>query len=232
MVENLLSTIENLINNYSFLGPIAAFMGGVLVSLSPCIYPLIPITLSIIGASAISSRRRGFILSFVFVLGIATTYTILGVIFSFMGLFLGTLYSNPFLHLFLGIVLIVLALAILGVIRLPLLNLSTTYKPQRGALSVYLLGMASGLGVSPCLLPVLGAILGLISLKQNVVYGAVTLFFFSLGYGSLLIILGTFTSLICRLPKSGKWLIIIHKSLGGILLITAGYFIINFFRLL
>ena len=88
--------------------------------------------------------------------------------------------------------------------------------------------MISALTVAPCIFPVLGAILTLISLKGNALYGGTALFLFSLGYGLILIILGTFSSLIRKLPKQGLWLIIIKKSLGVILILVGGYFILKF----
>ncbi|RKY29574.1 MAG: hypothetical protein DRP68_07155, partial [Candidatus Omnitrophota bacterium] len=75
-------------------------------------------------------------------------------------------------------------------------------------------GIVSGIAITPCVFPVVGTILGIISLKKNILYGAVNLFFSSLGYGVILLVLGTFGSLISKLPRTGNWLIIIRKCLG------------------
>jgi len=98
--------------------------------------------------------------------------------------------------------------------------------------SVFILGAISGFTIIPCNFPVLGAILSLISLEKNVLYGGTALFLFSLGYGTILVILGTFSSLIKKLPASGPWLTIVHKFLGLIFLIMGCFFLFKLIALL
>ncbi len=107
-----------------------------------------------------------------------------------------------------------------------------TYKVKGSLFSVFILGMISAFAFIPCNFPVLGPILSLISIKQNIVWGAVALFLFSLGQGTLLIVLGTFASLIQKLPKQGLWLIIIKRILSATLALVGIYFIIKFIKVI
>ena len=95
-------------------------------------------------------------------------------------------------------------------------------------ISLLFMGMLGAFALIPCNFPVLGAILALIAGKRDVVYGAVCFFCFALGYGSILIVLGTFTGLINKLPKQGPWLIIIKKFIGLVLLLVGCYFFYRF----
>lgn len=224
MVKELLFFFNELASAHSFLSLGVSFLGGILASLSPCIYPLIPVTLGVIGAYSVSSKTKGFILSFVFVLGISFVYTVFGIIASVMGKFLGAMLLNPVNYLIVGLFMCVLGLSLLGIIRLPGIRCNFTFSRDKNSLCpVFLAGMLSGLTIIPCIFPVLGSILAMISLKKDVLFGALNLFSFSLGYGLILMILGTFGSLISRLPKTNRGLIIISRCIG-LLLITAGVF--------
>jgi thiol:disulfide interchange protein DsbD len=274
MLHRFLIELEKIFNASPILGLGASFLAGLLVSCSPCIMPLIPITLSIVGATSASSRLKGFFISLIFVLGVATTYTILGVVASFFGIFLGKIFDNVIAYSILALlfflfglyltgrnlaIIISLATIIVGAfytnfsnfryvalitsflilgfilsrtIKLNFLSFSHNYSPKATALSIFILGLLSGLAIIPCNFPVLGAILGVISLKKDLLYGALALFLFSLGYGIILIALGTFTSLINKLPKQSFLLVVIRKFLGIVLILTGIYFLFKFILLI
>lgn len=229
---NILADLEKIFLSSPLLGLGVSFAAGIISSFSPCIYPLIPITLSIVGASAATSRVKGFYISSVFVLGLCVTYTVLGITASVLGIFLGTLFVNPFIYLMLGIFFVFLGFCVFDIIKLNLPFFSQDYKPVTTVFSIFVLGVISGLAIVPCNFPVLGAILSFMAVKHDILYGGFSLFLFSLGYGSILIILGTFSSLITKLPKQGLWLIIIKKVLGIILLVIGIYFFSKSFNLL
>ena len=233
MLNDWLINLEEFFVASTFLGLGISYLGGVLVSFSPCIYPLIPITLGIVGAASASTKRKGFLLSFVFILGVATVYTTLGIISSFFGVFLGNLFINPITYLVLTLIFFFLGASCFEVIRIRL-PFTVSYRRWigKGLLSLFVLGMLSGLAIIPCSFPVLGAILSLISLKGNVVYGATALFLFSLGYGTLLMILGTFSSLVRKLPKEGLWVIIIERAIGVMFGAMGIYFLLKFISLI
>ncbi|MBU0694619.1 MAG: sulfite exporter TauE/SafE family protein [Candidatus Omnitrophica bacterium] len=232
MFEQVLINLEKAFVVSPIFGLGASFLAGILSSFSPCIYPLIPITLSVVGAVSATSRMKGFFISSIFVLGICFTYTLLGLTASVLGVLLGIFLVNPFTYLILVIILILLGLSLFGIIRLNIPFFSPQYNYKRGGFSLFILGMVSGLAIIPCNFPVLGAILSLIALKRNIFYGGLSLFFFSLGFGLILIILGTFTSLVRKLPKGGFWLITIKKGLGAILILTGVYFFFKFITLI
>ena len=231
-MQHLIYNLAEAFNSSVILGLGASFVAGILFSFSPCVYPLIPITLGIVGATQVSSRLKGFYTSLVFVLGICLTYTVLGIIASFFGLLLMKFFINPVTYFALAVIFFLLGLIMADVVKLKLPFFSFDYPKRKGLFSVFLLGLVSGLAVIPCNFPVLGAILSLISMKKNVFYGGGALFIFSLGYGTILIILGTFTSLIKKLPKAGNWLIIIKRILGLVLILVGVYFTLKFINLI
>ena len=233
MLNQWLSNLGNLFVPFTFLGLGVSFFAGVLASLSPCILPMIPITLGIVGAVSATTKLRGFLISFSFVLGLSVVYTLLGIVSSLFGVLLGRFFVNPITYIILAAIFFLFSAISLGLIRINLPFLSGhTYKVKGSLVSVFILGMLSAFALIPCNLPVLGSILSLISIKQNIIWGAIALFLFSLGQGVLLIVLGTFTGLIQKLPRQGLWLIIIKKSLSVILALVGVYFFVKFIQIL
>ncbi|HQP92272.1 MAG TPA: cytochrome c biogenesis protein CcdA [Candidatus Omnitrophota bacterium] len=208
-----------------------AFGAGILVSFSPCVYPLLPITIGYIGASQQKDRFHSFLMSLIYVLGMAITYSILGVFASLTGKIFGQISSSPISFFIIGNICIILGLSMLGVFELHMPNFFLNkMKPHKSKWSVFLLGATSGLIVGPCTAPVLGATLVYVATKQNLFYGILLLFSFAYGMGTLLILAGTFSGVLVNMPKSGKWMYTIEKF-GGVLLILAGeYFLINMGR--
>ena len=208
-----------------------AFGAGMLVSFSPCVYPLLPITIGFIGASSQKDRLHSFLLSLIYVLGMAITYSILGVFASLTGKIFGQISSSPISFFIIGNICIILGLSMLGVFELHMPNFFLSkMKGKKSKSSVFLLGVTSGLIVGPCTAPVLGATLVYVATKQNLFYGTLLLFSFAYGMGTLLILAGTFSGVLVNMPKSGRWMYTIEK-LGGVLLILAGeYFLINMGR--
>ncbi|UCG35550.1 MAG: sulfite exporter TauE/SafE family protein [Candidatus Omnitrophota bacterium] len=229
MLDEILIQLEKVFTTSPALGLGVSFLAGLLVSFSPCIYPLIPITLGVVGAASASSRLRVRFASLTFVLGICVSYTILGVVASMMGLFLGDFFINPVAQLVLAFLFIFLGLSYLEVLKFHFSFSSPDYSIKREELSIFLVGMVSAFAMLPCNFPVLGAILSLISLKKNVFYGAVALFLFSLGYCALLLVFGMSTTLIRKIPKQGRWMIVIKRALGLILIVIGVYFGLKFF---
>jgi thiol:disulfide interchange protein DsbD len=210
----------------NLLDYLKAFLGGVGISLTPCIYPLIPITAGYIGASSSGSKFKGFLLSLVYVTGIAITYSILGLFASLTGTIFGRIGSHPVTYLLVGIIIILFGLSMsdLWVINLPPVIKPAALK-KRGYFSVFFLGLSSGLVVSPCLTPVLGSILLHLTTKKNLLYGAALLFSFAYGMGLILILAGTFSALLVNLPRTGKWMLYIKKAFSFILIGMGIYFI-------
>jgi thiol:disulfide interchange protein DsbD len=209
------------------------FGAGVLVSFSPCVYPLMPITAGFIaGVNTRGTKLMGLMISLVYVFGLAITYSALGILAVLTGRLFGYLQSNPFVFLFVAFVLGFFGLVMIDLVPFPVLGTQLQYKIKpRSLWTVFLFGLISGLVVGPCTAPILGTILLYISSKQNFVHALSLLFVFSYGVGFSLILVGTFSGLLARLPKSGTWLLRVKQISAGILFLASIYFLIKAFYL-
>jgi len=211
---------------------IIAFIGGITVSFTPCVYPLIPVSVSYIGAKS-SSRLKGFILSLIYVSGIALTYSLLGLFASLTGKFFGSISSHPLTYILVGLVMIVFGISMFGLFNIPYSinpKVNTPSLKRGNYFSIFLLGVTSGFIISPCLTPVLGSILSYLATRKNIPYGVSLLASFAYGMGLILILSGTFGAFLTNLPKSGKWMIYFQRLAGGILLTMGAYFIYSGIR--
>lgn len=229
-MEHLFPNLEQLIVTNPALAFIAVFLAGVLVSFTPCVYPVIPLTLGFIGAKSAGSRWKGFFLSLVYVLGMALTYAVLGAFAALSGSLFGNVGSSPWSYFVIANLCLVLGLSMFDVIRIPQLSLAvkTPAGPNKGGyFGAFVVGLISGLIVGPCTAPVLASVLLYVASKQNVVYGFGLLFSFGYGVGFLMILLGTFTGLLSSIPKSGPWLDKVKQAFGWLLIFGAEYFLIR-----
>lgn len=205
------------------------FSAGVLVSFTPCVYPLLPITASIIaGANTKGTKLNALFLSMAYVFGIAVTYSFLAVVAALSGKIFGQLQNNAIVYFFVSVFLIIFGLSMFDIIKLPMIQLSQQrkLKPQN-LIAILFFGMASGLVIGPCTAPVLGTLLIYIGSKQNVLRGMSLTFVFAYGVGASLILVGTFSSMLANMPKSGPWLKRIKQLCGIVLIFTAGYFFLQ-----
>ncbi len=210
----------------NFFDYFIVFGWGMLVSFTPCIYPVMPLTASYIGGlNTRGSKKFGFILSLLYVFGIAISYSALGVIAALSGKMFGTIQNNPWVLMVAAVFLLLFSFIMFGIIPIRAFGASLQNKVKiKNIWSVILFGMVSGLVVGACVSPVLGGLLVFIASKQKVLYGISLLFVFSYGMGTSLILVGTFSGLLARLPKSGFWLVIIQKGCAGILLLASLYY--------
>jgi thiol:disulfide interchange protein DsbD len=205
-----------------------AFIGGIGISLTPCVYPLIPVIAGYVSGKTTTSKFKGFTLSLTYVTGIAIVYSLLGLFASLTGKIFGLISSHPLTYIFAGVIIVAFGISMFDLFKIPLANfikLPQLKKPDY--LSVLLLGLASGLVISPCTTPVLGSILFYLATKKNIFYGMTLLLVFAYGMGLVLVLAGTFSSLLVNLPKLGKWMVYIKKA-AAVLVIGMGiYFILT-----
>ncbi len=205
-----------------------AFLFGLLTAFTPCIYPMIPITLAVLGTnSSEPSPLKGFTLSIFYVLGIALTYTALGIIAALTGAMFGGLLGNIWAVSVIALIFIAMGFSMLGFFEIKIpdrLSQKLNQQKKGNFLVAFFSGLVAGIVASPCVGPVLLSILTFISQTQNVVLGGSLLFTFALGLGSLFILLGTFSGLISKLPRSGAWMESVKILFGGIMFAMAFYF--------
>lgn len=212
---------------------IIVFIGGVAASFTPCVYPLIPVTITFIGVKAEGSKKKAFFLSLFYALGIAITYSLLGVVASLSGRLFGQWQNNPLVYLLLGNICILLGFNVLEVFALPLPQfIKKLPEVKSGFMGSFLMGLAAGFVMGPCTTPVLGVLLAFVAAKQNVIFGILLLFIFSLGLNALLVLAGTFSGILSSLPKSGVWLQRVKKLMGWGLILIGEYFLVQMGKML
>jgi cytochrome c-type biogenesis protein len=231
----LMGSLQNYLQSGSLLAYAAVFVGGLLVSFTPCVYPVIPITVGYIGSRSQGSRARGFLLSLAYVVGMAATYAVLGGISALTGRVFGEVAANPVSNLVVGNLCILLALSLFDLYQIPIPSfLSKAGAPRwsGSALGAVGVGMASGLIVGPCTAPVLGALLLFVGSRHNIALGMSLLFVFALGMGFLLLLLGTFSGVFVNLPKSGRWLVLVKRGFGVLMILAGEYYLVQAGKLL
>lgn len=207
---------------------LAAFGFGFLTSLTPCVYPMIPITLSIFGARGKNvSKGRAIGLATAYVGGMGATYSALGVTFALIGKAgdFGTQLANPWIVFPLVILFLALAASMFGAFDLNLpssLQAKLNQVGGQGFGGAFAMGLVGGLIAAPCTGPFLAGLLASVSTTGNVGLGAALLFTYAIGMGVLFWVLAAFA---LSLPKSGRWMEGV-KSAGGIgLLFAAIYYL-------
>jgi cytochrome c-type biogenesis protein len=228
MFDQLIGQFEFYLGQSLLFAYVAAYLAGVLVSFTPCIYPVIPITAAVIGGQRDISGARGFVLSLFFVLGLALTYTALGVFAALTGKLFGTIQTRPLTLGVLGGLFILMGLAMLDVFQLSLERYAPrglTGGNRTGIFGSFMIGVTSGFILGPCTAPVLAVILGVVAARQSIFFGGSLLFVFSLGVGSLLVLVGTFAGILASLPKSGAWMTGVKKLSGIVMLAAGAYFL-------
>ena len=209
-ISKVETSIEQRIQDNLLLSLFWIFFFGFLTSLTPCIYPLIPITLAVLGGDGKNSRWRSFLMSLNYVLGIAITYALLGVVAARTGKLFGSIISHPIVIGLTSLILFAMGLSLLGFFEVQtpsfIRNPITSKRILKSYSGVFVSGLLAGVIASPCVGPVLVGILAFIAHQQDSFLGFTLLFTFAMGFGSLFIILGFFGQLAGRLPRSGPWM--------------------------
>jgi thiol:disulfide interchange protein DsbD len=209
-------------------GPLAAalsaFVGGLLVSLTPCVYPMVAVTVSVFGAKQTKSRWQGLALSSAFVFGIMVMFVSLGLIAAATGSVFGSALQNTWVVLAISLLFVVMALSMFGAFELALPAGLLNRLAQVGGIGLrgaFLLGLVSGMVASPCTGPVLTGILAWIATVRDYFLGTLAMSAFALGLGVPFFAVGAFA---VQLPKSGRWMVTVKYALGVVLMDVALYF--------
>ncbi len=205
------------------------FVTGIGASFTPCVYPIIPITVAVFGAKEAQSTAEAFLLSLVFVFGMAVTYTVLGVSAALAGGLFGAALQSFWLILAFAVLFVGLGLSMLGLfeMRLPTgLQTRLASAGRTGFAGAFAMGLACGIIAAPCVGPILSGALLYIAERQDPLLGSALMATFAFGMGLLFLVLGTFSSLIHRLPSSGAWMEVV-KAVFAIGLFTAAIFYLS-----
>ncbi len=218
---------------------LAALLLGILLSLTPCIYPMIPITIGVLQASGSKSAWHNFILAFSYTLGISTTFAVLGFIAALGSCVFGELQGSPYIVIPLALVLLFFGLTMFDIVHMPIpkwLQPKTSQVQGGSKKSAFIFGALSGTIASPCLSPGLVLILNYVTKISTVsltayLEGFLLLFIFGIGSSLPLLIIGTFSGSLKMLPKAGAWMIEIKKLVGIMLIAMALYHLSHLERL-
>ena len=210
-----------------FLMFLLVFLGGLALNLTPCVYPIIPITIGYFGGQA-EGRKGGVVAhALLYVLGMAGTYSALGVIASLTGSFFGSAMQNPFVLIGITVILVALALSMFNLyeFRLPNFLTSLAGGSKKGYFGTLFMGLTVGFVAAPCIGPFVLGLLTYVGEKGNIILGFLMFFVLALGLGLPFLFLAIFSGSINRLPKSGAWMVWVRTIFGFILVAMAVYFL-------
>jgi thioredoxin:protein disulfide reductase len=205
------------------------FAGGMALNLTPCVYPMIPITVSYFGGQAINGGRgRGKLLinGLCYMIGLAITYSILGVLAALTGGLMGAMLQNPIVLVAVALILVLFAASLFGLweIRLPGVLTQAASKSYAGYFGSLFMGLTLGVVAAPCLGPFVLGILTWVASMGSPLVGFLVFFTLSLGIGLPLFVLAMFSGQLERLPRSGEWMIWVKSVMGWVLIGMAAYF--------
>jgi cytochrome c-type biogenesis protein len=228
----LAAGLETTLRDRPLLALPILFAAGLGTSLTPCMYPMIPITAGVLSGvgRGTRSRSRTLALTLTYVTGLALVYASLGLLAGLTGSLFGTVSSNPWAYFVMGNLLLLSGLALLDVLTVQAPGRLLAWAGQLGGGSfgaVFLLGATSGLVAAPCGAPAFAAVLTFVGATRSGVLGFAYLFTFSLGMTALLVAIGLSSDFLRRLPRSGAWMVWVKRAGGAILLAMAEYYFIQ-----
>jgi thiol:disulfide interchange protein DsbD len=228
----------------------ALFLAGLATSLTPCIYPMIPITAGILAGAQTHGRtdapsdqaadsgvawRRRVALTLTYVLGLALLYATLGLLAGMTGSLFGTVSANPWARFAIGNLLLVFGLALLDVfpVEAPQRLMAWAGRFAGGSYAgVFAMGATSGLVAAPCGAPAFAAVLTWVGTTRSAALGFAYLFVFSLGMTALLVVVGLFSGTVAALPRAGRWMVWVKRLAGVVLLGMAEYYFVQMGRVM
>jgi cytochrome c-type biogenesis protein len=230
LIDGWLAFLSEAIQSGTALAPLLALLAGVVTSFTPCALTSVPLVIAYVGGTRQSNPWKGFALSAVFSLGMAATFTVLGMAASMLGKLMGT--SSPWWFIALGILMLLMALQVLGVFEFVPSTHLLSRSTRRGYFGAFLAGVLGGFFSSPCATPVLVVLLGLVAKSGDVGRGILLLLLYSIGHSALVLAAGTSTSFVARIASSekiGLFSTVVKFAMGlGLLLVSFFLFYLGF----
>jgi thiol:disulfide interchange protein DsbD len=215
----------------SALAVFVVFAAGVLTSLTPCVYPMIPVTVTYIGGASQGNRRRAVVLSLIYAGGLAVVYASLGIAAALLGRTFGAFTRTWYIYGGVGLLFLLFGAMMVGWINIPVPGFAGKVQSagtrRGGALGALLIGVAAGFVAAPCTAPVLASLLFYVSQTRNVIWGGTLLLVFSAGLSLLLVVLGIFSGMLSSLPRAGAWMERIKLVFGIGMMLVAVYFLVQ-----
>ncbi len=221
--SSISSTLES---SGLLLGLLFVFIGGLALNLTPCVYPLIPITIGYFGGQSEGNTKKLVLMGLLFVMGMSITYSVIGVVTSLSGAVFGSLLQNTYVILFVVLIFIVLSLSMFGVyeFRLPTSLMAKAGGAKSGMFGAFFMGLTMGIVAAPCIGPFVLGLVTYVAAKGDPFYGFLIFFVLAMGLGTPYLFLAIFSGKIKKLPRAGEWMDAVKHIFGFVLLGMAAYF--------
>jgi len=222
--STIASTLEN---SGLFLSLIFIFIAGLALNLTPCVYPLIPITIGYFGGQSEGKTSRLVMLGLLYMLGMALTYSVVGVVTALSGAVFGSLLQNPIVIIIIALIFVALALSQFGVyeFKLPDSWVMKAGGAKGGAFGAFFMGLTMGIVAAPCIGPFVIGLVTYVAAKADPLYGFLMFFVLALGLGFPYLLLAIFSGKIKSLPRAGLWMEGVKHIFGFLLIGMAFYFL-------
>ena len=209
------------------LALLIVFVGGLALNLTPCVFPIIPITIGFFTSQSGGKTSLAFRLSLAYFLGITLCFSVLGTVAALTGSLFGALLQNPLVLVLIAGVLVYLALSMFGLYEIPLFTRlqGTTGGARKGLAGAFLMGLTVGLAASPCIGPFVLGLLVFVGNTGDPLMGFLIFSVLAAGLGLPYIVLGTFSGMLSALPRAGTWMAVVKKILAVILFGLVFYFL-------
>ncbi|MDZ7345839.1 MAG: thioredoxin family protein [candidate division KSB1 bacterium] len=211
-----------------FAALVAFFLIGLALNLTPCVYPVIPLTVAFFGGRNASSKGRTFLSALFYLLGIALSFSALGLLSGLAGKQWGFLFASPWFVVGIAVIILLMAASLFGAfeITVPSWLLTRIGKSKEGQLGSLVMGLTAGVVIAPCAAGVLVGLVGLVAKLGLVLKGAAFFFAMGIGLGLPYLFLAMFSGLTSKLPQSGGWMLWVRKIFAFLLIGVAIYFLL------
>jgi cytochrome c biogenesis protein CcdA len=228
-MERLFGDLQQILQHSPWLAPLAVFVGGLMTASNPCVLAMVPLLMGVVaGNKETSNLKRSLVFSLFFVLGLAVTFTALGLVSALLGRMFGDVGS--FWKYAVAAVCLVMGVHLLGVFRFNIPVPASFRVKTAGNAGAFLLGLLFGVISTPCAVPILAVLLAFVAQKGNIVYGAFLLFVYALGHSLLILVAGTSIGAAKKLLESKglrKTNTVLQKAAGVLVIAIGLYFLLG-----